>query len=167
MQDRHLVIPSAALLALVLTACAPRGVAPGDVPAPAPEPPPVETPAPPPASGDARALFDEGILLGRQGRWADAADRYRRAADSEPRNPAYHMALADALLAQGRESDGATAMEAGIRAEEALSRPNHRVLAVDYERLIVLLNRLNRLDEAREARRRQAHHRALRDAASP
>jgi hypothetical protein len=38
---------------------------------------------------------------------------------------------------------------------------------VDYERLIRLLTRLNRLDEARTARARQEHHRRLRDAAPP
>jgi hypothetical protein len=41
------------------------------------------------------------------------------------------------------------------------------VLAVDNERLIGLLTRLNRLDEAREAAAHQARHRRLRDAAVP
>ena len=45
--------------------------------------------------------------------------------------------------------------------------PNHRVLAVDYDRLIAMLTRLNRLDEARSAQERQAFHRRLRDAEVP
>ena len=141
-------------------------------------PPPAPPPPPPPAAVSpaeeavsrlerARRAFDEGVRLGRQSRWAEAAERYRIAADAVPDEPRYHMALSDALLAQGREWDAADALHAGIRAEEATPRPNHRVLAVDYERLIRLLTRLNRLDEARRAVERQAYHRRMRDAAVP
>ncbi|HEY7767619.1 MAG TPA: hypothetical protein VIB55_05525, partial [Longimicrobium sp.] len=104
---------------------------------------------------------------GRQARWAEASEAYRRAAELDPGEVRYHMALADALLQGGREWESADALMAGIRAEEAKLNPNHRVLGVDYERLIRLLTRLNRLDEARTARERQEHHRRLRDAAPP
>ncbi|HEU0013878.1 MAG TPA: hypothetical protein VFQ45_09345 [Longimicrobium sp.] len=158
------------LLLLALAACTPR-------PAPAPAPPPAP---PPPAAAEldpeleriareerARVLFGEGVALGRQGRWTDAADRYRRAAELHADSVTYHMALADALLNAGREWEAADALQAGIRVEEARPAPNHRVLAVDYERLLRLLTRLNRVDEARTARARMEHHRRMRDAESP
>jgi predicted Zn-dependent protease len=115
----------------------------------------------------ARRLFDEGVSLGRQSRWSEAADRYRLAIEAVPNEVRYHMALADALLSGGRDWEAADALQAGIRVEEAGPNPNHRVLAVDYERLIGLLTRLNRMDEARQAAERQARHRRLRDAAVP
>jgi predicted Zn-dependent protease len=116
-----------------------------------------------------RALmsWEEGVVLGRQARWGEAAEAYRRAVELNPAEVRYHMALADALLQGGREWESADALMSGIRAEEAKPNPNHRVLGVDYERLIRLLTRLNRLDEARTARARQEHHRRLRDAAPP
>lgn len=162
---------SLVLISLALAACYPRQpVAPP--PAPPPPPPPAAptlTPAEEAVQRMRRAqrAFDEGVRLGRQSRWADAADRYRLAVEAMPNEPRYHLALSDALLAQGREWEAADALQAGIRAEENGPRPNHRVLAVDYERLIRLLTRLNRLDEAREAASRQAQHRRMRDAMVP
>ena len=115
----------------------------------------------------AQRAYDEGVRLGRQSRWAEAADRYRLAIESVPNEVRYHLALSDALLAQGREWEAADALLAGIRVEEGRPEPNHRVLAVDYDRLIAMLTRLNRLDEAREAQQRQAQHRRMRDAEVP
>jgi tetratricopeptide (TPR) repeat protein len=156
------------LAPLALAACYPRQPV---APPPAPPPPPVAV-ADPAAEAvarmqRARRLFDEGVQLGRQSRWAEAADRYRLAVEAVPNEVRYHMALAEALLSQGREWEAADALQAGIRVEEASPNPNHRVLAVDYERLIGLLTRLNRLDEARQAAERQARHRRMRDAAVP
>jgi tetratricopeptide (TPR) repeat protein len=112
----------------------------------------------------ARRLFDEGVLLGRQSRWGEAAERYRLAAAADPADARYPLALADALVAQGRDSEGADALAAAIRIEEGAQRPNHRVLYIDYDRLVRLLTRANRLDEARSARDRQEYHRRMRDA---
>ncbi|HEX2211614.1 MAG TPA: hypothetical protein VHG93_28260 [Longimicrobium sp.] len=158
------------LAPMALAACYPRQpVAPP--PAPPPPPPPVVVVDPAAEAVTrlqrARRAYDEGVRLGRQSRWAEAADRYRLAVENVPNEVRYHMALSDALLAMGREWEAADALQAGIRVEEQGPNPNHRVLAVDYERLIRLLTRLNRLDEAREAARRQAQHRRLRDAAVP
>ncbi|MBW3571343.1 MAG: hypothetical protein KY467_09565 [Gemmatimonadetes bacterium] len=157
------------LAPLALAACYPRQPV---APPPAPPPPP-----PPPAVSPAeeavqrmergRRAYDEGVRLGRQSRWQDAVDRYRLAVQSVPNEVRYHLALSDALLALGREWEAADALHAGIRVEEEGPNPNHRVLAVDYERLIALLTRLNRMDEARQAAERQARHRRLRDAAVP
>ena len=161
---------SLVLISLALAACYPRQpVAPPPAPPPPPPPPPAISPAEEAVARMQRAqrAYDEGVRLGRQSRWADAADRYRLAAEAMPNEPRYHLALSDALLAQGREWEAADALLAGIRAEENGPRPNHRVLAVDYERLIRLLTRLNRLDEAREAAAQQARHRRMRDAAVP
>lgn len=152
---------------LALAACYPRQPV---APPPAPPPPPAATSPAEEAvqrMQRARRLYDEGVRLGRQSRWAEAADRYRLAIEAVPNEVRYHMALADALLSQGREWEAADALQAGIRVEEAGPNPNHRVLAVDYERLIGLLTRLNRMDEARQAAERQARHRRLRDAAVP
>jgi tetratricopeptide (TPR) repeat protein len=157
------------LVPLALAACYPRQPV---------APPPLPPPPPPPAAVDpaqlavqrmqrAQRAYDEGVRLGRQSRWAEAADRYRLAIEAVPNEVRYHMALSDALLSSGREWEAADALQAGIRAEESGPNPNHRVLAVDYDRLIRLLTRLNRLDEAREAAARQAQHRRLRDAAVP
>jgi tetratricopeptide (TPR) repeat protein len=166
MQVRSILL---VLAPLALAACYPRQPV---------APPPAPPPAPPALSVSpaeeavqrmqrARRAFDEGVRLGRQSRWADAVDRYRLAVESMPNEVRYHLALSDALLAQGREWEAADALLAGIRVEEGGPNPNHRVLAVDYERLIALLTRLNRLDEAREATAQQARHRRLRDAAVP
>jgi tetratricopeptide (TPR) repeat protein len=157
------------LVPLALAACYPRQPV---------APPPLPPPPPPPAAVDPAAeavarmqrgqrAYDEGVRLGRQSRWAEAADRYRLAVESVPGEVRYHMALSSALLSMGREWEAADALQAGIRAEENGPNPNHRVLAVDYERLIAMLTRLNRLDEARDAAARQAQHRRLRDAAVP
>jgi tetratricopeptide (TPR) repeat protein len=156
------------LAPLALAACYPRQPV---APPPAPPPPPVATISPAEEAVQrmqrGRRAFDEGVQLGRQSRWADAADRYRLAVESVPNEVRYHMALSDALLAMGRDWEAADALQAGIRVEESAPNPNHRVLAVDYERLIRLLTRLNRLDEARTAADQQARHRRLRDAAVP
>ena len=166
MQVRSILL---ALVPLALAACYPRQPV---------APPPLPPPPPPPAALDpaqlavqrmqrAQRAYDEGVRLGRQSRWGEAVDRYRLAVESMPNEVRYHMALSDALLALGREWEAADALQAGIRVEEARPNPNHRVLAVDYERLIRLLTRLNRLDEARQAAEAQARHRRLRDAAVP
>ncbi len=115
----------------------------------------------------AQRLWEEGTTMGRQGRWPQAERSYREAAGLRPDSAVYHMALANALLQQFRYNEAADALLAGIRAEEAEPRPNHRVIAVDYERLIQTLERANRLDEARTARERQRLHRMLRDTAPP
>jgi tetratricopeptide (TPR) repeat protein len=164
MQVRSILLVVAPLL---LAACYPRQpVAPPPLPPPPPPPPVVDPAAEAVARMQrARRAYDEGVRLGRQSRWAEAADRYRLAVEAVPNEVRYHLALSDALLAQGREWEAADALQAGIRVEEEGPNPNHRVLAVDYERLIRLLTRLNRLDEAREAAARQARHRRLRDAA--
>ena len=77
------------------------------------------------------------------------------------------MALAPALLQQRRVSEAATVMLGASRLEEAEQPVNHRVLAVDYERVIQVLERAGRLDEARQARDRQRFHRMMRDAQPP
>ena len=157
---------TAVLLTLATFACTP----------PPPPPPPAPLPPPPPvvveetdAEKTARAqrLWDEGTTLGRQGRWGQAERSYREAATLRPDSAVYHMALANALLQQFRYSEAADALIAGIRAQEAEQPVNHRVIAVDYERLIQALERANRLDEARTARERQRLHRMLRDTAPP
>jgi tetratricopeptide (TPR) repeat protein len=166
MQVRSILL---VLAPLALAACYPRQPV---APPPAPLPPPAPVAISPAEEAvqrmqRARRAYDEGVRLGRQSRWADAADRYRLAVESMPNEVRYHLALSDALLALGREWEAADALQAGIRVEEQGPNPNHRVLAVDYERLIGLLTRLNRLDEAREAAANQARHRRLRDAAVP
>lgn len=151
---------------VLLPACTPR-----QPPPPRPRPTifipaqPVE--APPVGAAGAVQAWEQGVTLGRQARWSEAAESYRRATEMDPAEPRYHMALADALQQGGREWESADALQAGIRAEEALPTPNSRVLAVDYERLIRVLTRLNRLDEARAARDRQEHHRRIRDSTPP
>jgi len=157
---------AAVLLTLATFACTP----------PPPPPPPAPLPPPPAPSVEeleaeksvrAQQMWNEGTSFGRQGRWAQAERSYREAATLRPDSATYHMALATALLQQGRDSDAADALLAGIRAEEAETPPNHRLIAVDYERLIQTLERANRLDEARSARERQRLHRMLRDTAPP
>ena len=166
MQVRSILL---VLAPLALAACYPRQpVAPPPLPPP-PPPPVVVDPAAEAVARMQRAqrAYDEGVRLGRPSRWAEAADRYRLAVEAVPNEVKYHLALSDALLAQGRDWEAADALQAGIRAEENGPNPNHRVLAVDYERLIRLLTRLNRLDEARSAQQQQAYHRRMRDAAVP
>jgi tetratricopeptide (TPR) repeat protein len=158
---------AAVLVTLAMAACTP----------PPPPPPPAPLPPPPPAmtaeemaaekAARAQRLWEEGTTFGRQGRWAQAERSYREAANLQPDSSTYNMALASALLQQGRESEAADAMLAAIRAEEAEPSPNHRVLAVDYERLIATLDRVNRFDEARTAREKQRLHRMLRDTGPP
>lgn len=156
---------AAVLTLLALAACQPRAPLPA---VPAPEPVPAVEPAPEEALlqrlARARRLFDEGVSLGRQSRWDEAAERYRLAAEADPDDARYTLALADALSWSGRWSEAADALAAAIRTEEGAPRPNHRVLYVDYERLGRWLERANRLDEARSARERQEYHRRLRDA---
>ena len=165
MQVRSL---SLVLVSLVLAACYPRQpVAPPPAPPPAPRPAPSEAQLAEQRRQRAVRFFDEGVALGRLSHWAEAADRYRLAAEADPAEARYPMALADAMLAQGREWEAADALQAAIRIQEAAPEPNHRVLAVDYERLIRLLTRLNRLDEARTAQARQDQHRRMRDADVP
>ncbi|HLM66464.1 MAG TPA: hypothetical protein VK358_03010 [Longimicrobium sp.] len=157
-----------ALLPLATAACYPRQPV-----APPPAPPPVAAPAITPEEAArqrarrAERFFEEGVALGRQSRWPEAADRYRLAAEADPDEARYPMALSNALLSQGREWEAADALQAAIRVAENAPNPNHRVLAVDYDRLVALLTRLNRLDEARTAQARQAQHRRMRDAAVP
>lgn len=136
---------------------------------PLPPPAPALTPEELAAVNAARArdLWNEGTAFGRQGRWVQAERAYREAATMQPDSATYQMALATALLQQGRDSAAADALLAAIRVEEAEQPVNHRLIAVDYERLIQTLERANRLDEARTARERQRLHRMLRDAAPP
>lgn len=147
-------------------ACQPRAPL---APAPLPEPVVIEAAAPEEdlvmGMERARRLFEEGVLLGRQSRWSEAAERYRLAASADPADARYPLALADALVAQGRDGDAADALAAAIRIDEGAPRPNHRVLYIDYERLVRLLTRANRHEDARAARDRQEHHRRMRDAA--
>ncbi|WP_325310320.1 hypothetical protein [Longimicrobium sp.] len=155
---------SLAFAVAMLAACTPPPVV---IPPPPPPPAPVQTPEELAAERVARArqLWSEGTDQGRQGRWFQAERSYREAATLAPDSAKYHLALANALLQQGRDSDAANALLAGIRVEEAASPVNHTVLAVDYERLIQVLERAGRLDEARTARERQRFHRMMRDAA--
>ena len=154
------------LVLLALAACTPRPVvAPPPPLPPPPPPPPVETEAERVVRG--HRLWEEGTQLGRQGRWVQAERAYRDAVAISPDSATYHLALATALLQQQRDTEAADAMLAAIRLEEAGAAPNHRVLAVEYEQLIQILERVNRMDEARQARERQRLHRMLRDAAPP
>jgi tetratricopeptide (TPR) repeat protein len=152
---------------LTLAACTPRQVIlPPPAPAPAPAPPPqVETAA----DVDARAqqLWSSGTVLGRQGRWIQAERAYRDAIALRPDSVEYQLALSTALLQQQRDSEAADVLLKAIQLQEAGPSPNHRLLAVDYERLIQILERVNRLDEARTARDRQRLHRMLRDTQPP
>jgi tetratricopeptide (TPR) repeat protein len=152
---------------LALTACVPRPVV---VPLPPPLPPP-----PPPVveeteadrSARAQQLWENGTALGRQGRWSQAERAYREAIALRPDSVGYQLSLTTALLQLQRDSEAADVLLGAIRLQEAEPSPNHRVLAVDYERLIQILERVNRLDEARTARERQRLHRMLRDAQPP
>jgi thioredoxin-like negative regulator of GroEL len=155
-----------ALAAAALGACRPPP--PPAPPAPAPLPA-----APPPSSEEverageeqARRSWEQATAMGRQGRWRDAEMLLRTAIQQRPSNPTYHLALANALVQQSRDSEAADALWAGIRAQEAVPSPNHRVLVVDYDRLVELLTRVGRAGDAQQARARQAEHRRLRDAA--
>jgi len=157
---RSIVVPL-----LMLAACMPRPVV-APPPPPPPPPPPVELPAETAAERIARGhrSWEQGTVLGRQGRWVQAEQLYREAITISPDSATYHFALATALLQQLRDTEAADAMLAAIRLEEAEPSPNHAVLAVEYEQLIQVLERVNRLDDARRARERQRLHRMLRDA---
>lgn len=159
-----------AVLALaLLPACTPRR--PVVLPPPPPPPPaePVLTDAQLEMQKDldAHRLWQEGTAYGRRGDWRQAEASFRGAASTRPDSATYHQALATALLQQGKTWEAADAMQLAIRAAEARRPVNHRVLAVDYDRLIQLLDRLNRLDEARVARDRQRFHRMMRDSQQP
>jgi tetratricopeptide (TPR) repeat protein len=151
---------------LALAACVPPPVV---VPPPPPPPPPppvvVETEAD--VSARAQQLWTSGTALGRQGRWVQAERAYREAIALRPDSVGYQLSLATALLQQLRDSEAADVLLGAIGLQEAAPTPNHRLLAVDYERVIQILERVNRLDEARLARERQRLHRMLRDAAPP
>ena len=157
---------AAVFLLLALAACTPPPVVvpPPPLPPP-PPPPPVETEAERVARG--HRLWEEGTELGQRGRWIQAERAYRDAIEISPDSVTYHLALSAALLQQQRDTEAADALLAAIRLEEAAPAPNHRVLAVEYEQLIQILERVNRLDEARQARERQRLHRMLRDALPP
>lgn len=150
-----------------LAACVPRPVV---------LPPPLPPPPPPPAvveeteadrTARAQQLWTSGTALGQQGRWAQAERAYRDAIALRPDSVGYQLSLTTALLQQQRDSEAADVLLGAIRLQEAAPSPNHRLLAVDYERLIQILERVNRLDEARVARDRQRLHRMLRDTQPP
>lgn len=158
-------IPAFALMCAALAACTPPPPPAPAVPMPLPAaPPPTAEEAERAAEAQARRSWEQATALGRQGRWRDAEMLLRTAVQQRPSNPTYHLALADALVQQGRESEAADALLAGIRAQEAAPKPNHRVLVVDYERMVELLTRVGRAGDAQQARARQAEHRRLRDA---
>jgi Flp pilus assembly protein TadD len=115
----------------------------------------------------AQQLWTSGTALGRQGRWVQAERAYRDAVALRPDSVSYQLSLSMALLQLQRDSEAADVLLGAIRLQEAGPSPNHRLLAVDYERLIQILERVNRLDEARTARDRQRLHRMLRDAQPP
>ena len=151
---------------LALSACVPRPVV-LPPPPPPPPPPPVVEETEADRSARAQELWTSGTMLGRQGRWAQAERAYRDAVALQPDSEGYQLALTTALLQEQRDSEAADVLLGAIRLEEAAPSPNHRVLAVDYERLIQILERVDRLDEARAARDRQRLHRMLRDAQPP
>lgn len=163
--SRFRLAPVALLLVLAVPACTPKP--PPAPPAPAAVVPPTPEEAEAARRRSAQMQFEQGVVLGRQSRWREAETRYREAARIHPEEPSYSMALAGALVSQGRDSEAADALLAGIRAEEALPAPNHRVLVVDYERMVRILERVGRVDEARTARIRMQLHRDRRDAESP
>jgi tetratricopeptide (TPR) repeat protein len=154
---------------LALSACVPRPVVlpPAPPPLPPPPPPPVVEETEAEKAARAQQLWTTGTALGQQGRWAQAERAYRDAVALSPDSVSYQLSLSTALLQQQRDNEAADVLLGAIRLEEAAPSPNHRVLAVDYERLIQILERVNRLDEARTARERQRLHRMLRDAQPP
>ena len=154
---------------LVLSACVPRPVVlpPPPPPLPPPPPPPVVEETEADRSARAQQLWTSGTVLGRQGRWGEAEHAYREAVSLRPDSVSYQLSLTTALLQQQRDSEAADVLLGAIRLQEAAPSPNHRLLAVDYERLIQILERVNRLDEARTAREKQRLHRMLRDALPP
>ncbi|SOD02109.1 Tetratricopeptide repeat-containing protein [bacterium JGI 053] len=152
---------------VVLTACVPRPVVLPPPPPPLPPPPPVAVETDAERTARAQQLWTSGTALGQQGRWAQAERAYREAVALQPDSVPYQLSLTTALLQQQRDSEAADVLLGAIRLQEAAPSPNHRLLAVDYERLIQILERVNRLDEARAARERQRLHRMLRDAQPP
>ena len=156
---------SFALLVSGLFACMPPPPPPAaPVPLPLPPLPPSTEEVERTAEAQAERSWQQATALGRQGRWREAEALLRTAVEQRPSNPTYHLALSNALVQQSRDSEAADALWAGIRAQEAVPSPNHRVLVVDYERLVELLTRVGRAGEAQQARARQAEHRRLRDA---
>lgn len=150
----------AGTLLLALAACTPRTPPPAPAPLPPPPPPAVVEPD---AESRARTAWENATLLGRQNRWPEAETRLREAIRLDPEVVKYHLALANALIQLHQPGPAADALQEAIRLEEALPAPNYRVLVVDYDRLIELLERTSRLDEARTARVRQDEHRRRRD----
>jgi hypothetical protein len=149
------------LALLALSACTPR--TPPAAPAPLPPPPPPPSAPEPDAGTRARTAWETATRMGRQGRWTDAETHLREAVRLQPDSATYHLALSNALVQLYRPGPAADALWAAIRLDEAGVRPNYRVLVVDYDRLIALLERAGRLDEARSARIRQDEHRRRRD----
>lgn len=153
---------SLVLSVVAVAACQPPR--PVVLPPPPPPPAPSAEEAAAERAASAGRLWQEGTALGRQGRWAQAEQSYRQAVALEPDSAKYPLAQAGALLQLGRDGDAANALQAAIRIEEAQNPVNHALVAVDYERLIQVLERVGRLDEARTARERQRFHRMMRDA---
>lgn len=56
-------------------------------------------------SAEAKRLFDEGLRLEQEHRYADAIERFRSAVSISRDNTAYQLSLADALMRAGRFSD--------------------------------------------------------------
>lgn len=158
--------PALLVALFALAACVPRPVV-APPPLPPPPPPPVVEETEADRTARAHQLWTSGTAFGRQGRWAQAETAYREAIALRPDSVAYQLALTTALLQQQRDNEAADVLLGAIRLQEAAPSPNHRLLAVDYERLIQILERVNRLDEARTARERQRLHRMLRDALPP
>lgn len=158
-------VPGAAVLALLTAAAC--GSPPPPPPAPAPVAAPDSAALARAAEASARRWFDEGVMLGRQGRWPEAEQRYRRAAAALASEPTYRFALASALLAQDRVPEAADAFQAGIDIEERAPQPDHTLLAEEYERLIQILTRLGQQDRIAAVRARQQYHRELRDVLPP
>jgi tetratricopeptide (TPR) repeat protein len=151
------------LLALSLAGCMPRPVV---LPPPPPPAAPTRTPEEIEAerASQAAGLWETGTAYGRMGRWVQAERAYRDAVALRPDSARYQLALANALLQQQRDSEAADVLLGAIRLEAAAPSPNHGLIAVDYERVIQILERVNRMDEARQARERQRFHRMMRDA---
>jgi tetratricopeptide (TPR) repeat protein len=151
------------LLSLSLAGCMPRPVV---LPPPPPPPAPTRTAEEIEAerTSQAAGLWETGTAYGRMGRWAQAERAYRDAVALRPDSVRYQLALANALLQQQRDSEAADVLLGAIRLEAAAPSPNHALIAVDYERVIQILERDNRMDEARQARERQRFHRMMRAA---
>jgi hypothetical protein len=94
-------------------------------PKPPPRPPnqPPELPHPPMPETDPQAEYARLIDLGRAafaaGEYGRAAQRFRQAADVDPREPFAHFLLAQALFALGKYADAADAIHAGLDRQPA------------------------------------------------